>query len=169
MICDGRISILFVCFCVSRFVACDRNYDWWQRKTQLSRGLLNFGVCMFVKSAVKHGLLKFFEYLCTLNTLQTRTQSLDRLNWESNSPEAENKEQKSHAKTKTRHFPILLRINVASILSNIEVVINVRVSRKYINQPLAKSSLILCYKILQKKWQLQKVFTKSWLLGHRGV
>ena len=26
-ICDWWISIRFVCFCVSRFVACDRNYD----------------------------------------------------------------------------------------------------------------------------------------------
>ena len=43
----------FVCFCVSRFVACGRNYDWRQRKTRLWRRLLNFRVCMFVKSAVK--------------------------------------------------------------------------------------------------------------------
>ena len=27
MVCDLWISIRFVCFCVSRFVACDRNYD----------------------------------------------------------------------------------------------------------------------------------------------
>ena len=27
VICDWWISIRFVCFCVSRFVACDRNYD----------------------------------------------------------------------------------------------------------------------------------------------
>ena len=27
MICDCWISIRFVCFCVSRFVACDRNYE----------------------------------------------------------------------------------------------------------------------------------------------
>ena len=27
LICDWWISIRFVCFCVSRFVACDRNYD----------------------------------------------------------------------------------------------------------------------------------------------
>ena len=52
MICDWWISIRFVCFCVSRFVACDRNYDWRQRKTQLWRRLLNFRVRMFVKSAV---------------------------------------------------------------------------------------------------------------------
>ena len=52
LICDWRISIRFVCFCVSRFVTCDRNYDWWQPKTQLSTRLLNFGVRMFVKSAV---------------------------------------------------------------------------------------------------------------------
>ena len=52
MICDWWISIRFVCFCVSRFVTCDRNYDWRQRKTQLRRRLLNFRVRMFVKSAV---------------------------------------------------------------------------------------------------------------------
>ena len=27
MICDWWISIRFVCLCVSRFVACDRNYE----------------------------------------------------------------------------------------------------------------------------------------------
>ena len=27
VICDLWISIRFVCFCVSRFIACDRNYD----------------------------------------------------------------------------------------------------------------------------------------------
>ena len=53
MVCDWWISIRFVCFCVSRFVACDRNYDWRQRKTQLWRRLLNFRVRMFVKSAVR--------------------------------------------------------------------------------------------------------------------
>ena len=51
-ICDWWISIRFVCFCVSRFVACDRSYDWRQRKTQLWRQLLNFAVRVFVKSAV---------------------------------------------------------------------------------------------------------------------
>ena len=54
LICDWWISMRFVCFCVSRFVACDRNYHWRQRKTQLWRRLLNFRVRMFVKSAVKH-------------------------------------------------------------------------------------------------------------------
>ena len=38
--------------CVSKFVACDRNYDWGQRKIQLWRWLLNFRVRMCVKSAV---------------------------------------------------------------------------------------------------------------------
>ena len=66
---------------------------------------------MFVKSAVKHGLPKFFLNICVHSTRYKRVQSLDRLNWESNSSVAENKEQKSHAKTKTRHFPILLQIN----------------------------------------------------------
>ena len=37
VICGFR-SVL--CFSVSRFVACDRNYDWRQRKTQLWRWLL---------------------------------------------------------------------------------------------------------------------------------
>ena len=36
----------------SGFVACDRNYDWRQRKTELWRRLLNVRVRMFVKSAV---------------------------------------------------------------------------------------------------------------------
>ena len=47
----GFQSVLF--FSVSRFVACDRNYDWRQRKTQLWRWLLKFRVRMFVKSAAK--------------------------------------------------------------------------------------------------------------------
>ena len=52
VICDWWFSIRFACFCVARFVACERNYDWRQRKTQLWRRRLNFGVRMFVKSAV---------------------------------------------------------------------------------------------------------------------
>ena len=51
-ICHWWISIRFGCFCVSMFVACDRNYDWGQQKTQLWGRLLNFRVRMFVKSAV---------------------------------------------------------------------------------------------------------------------
>ena len=51
--CDQWIWIRFVCFCVSRFVAFDSNYDWRQWKTQyLWRRLLHFRVWMFVKSAV---------------------------------------------------------------------------------------------------------------------
>ena len=46
----GGFRSVSVCFCVSRFVACDRNYDFRQRKTRL----LNFRVRMFVKSAVIH-------------------------------------------------------------------------------------------------------------------
>ena len=42
VICDWWILIRFVCFCASRFVACDRNCDWRQRKTQLWRRLLYF-------------------------------------------------------------------------------------------------------------------------------
>ena len=47
----GFRSVL--CFSVSRFVACDRYYDWRQRKTQLWRWLLKLRVRMFVKSAAK--------------------------------------------------------------------------------------------------------------------
>ena len=50
----GVFRSVSVCFRVSRFVACDRNYDWRQRKTQLWRRLLNFRVRMFVKSAVSN-------------------------------------------------------------------------------------------------------------------
>ena len=51
---DWWILIHFVCFCVSRFVACDCNYDWRPRKTQLWRRLLNCRVRVFVKSVVIH-------------------------------------------------------------------------------------------------------------------
>ena len=51
-----------MCFCVSRFVACDRNYDWRQRKTHLWRRLLNFRVRMFVKSAVSQ--MRFLPDIC---------------------------------------------------------------------------------------------------------
>ena len=54
MVCDQWLLdfdpfCVFLCF---RFVACDRNYDWWQRETQLWRRLLNFRVRFLVKSAV---------------------------------------------------------------------------------------------------------------------
>ena len=52
VICDWWISIRFVCFFVSRFIACDRNDDWRQRKTRLWRRLLNFRIRVIVKSAV---------------------------------------------------------------------------------------------------------------------
>ena len=58
---------------------------------------------------------EIFLNICVHSTRYKRVQSLDRLNWESNSPVAQNKEQKSHTKAKTHHFPILLRINFASI------------------------------------------------------
>ena len=47
------ILIRFVYFYISGFVACDRNYHWRQWKMQLWRWLLNFRVCVFLKSAVK--------------------------------------------------------------------------------------------------------------------
>ena len=34
LICDRWILIRFVCFCVSRFIARDRNYDWPQQKDE---------------------------------------------------------------------------------------------------------------------------------------
>ena len=60
---DWWISILFVCFCVSMFVSCDRNYNWRQRKTQLRRRLLNVRVRMFVKSAVTKIILVVLDQL----------------------------------------------------------------------------------------------------------
>ena len=52
MMCDLRLVDFdpFCGFCVSRFVACDRDYYWRQRKTQLWRRLLNFRVRVFVKA-----------------------------------------------------------------------------------------------------------------------
>ena len=44
MVCDWLFSIRFVCFCGSRLIACDCNYDWWQQKTHLWRRLLNLRV-----------------------------------------------------------------------------------------------------------------------------
>ena len=66
LFCDWWISIRFVCFCVSRSVACDRNYGWRKQKTQLWRRLLNFRVRMFVKSAVIRFFLffLFFYFIC---------------------------------------------------------------------------------------------------------
>ena len=61
----GFRSVL--CFCVSRFVACDRNYDWRQRKTQVWRKLLNFRVRMFVKRARRQ--LQLLSKLMVMKTL----------------------------------------------------------------------------------------------------
>ena len=70
VICDWWISILFVCFCVSRFVSCDRNYDWQQRKTQLWRRLLTFRVRMFVKSAVRSFCSSDFFFLFWVDVIR---------------------------------------------------------------------------------------------------
>ena len=57
MVCDFDRWILmcFVCFCVSRFIACDNKIMQIDggEKTQLWRWLLNFTVRMFLKSPVK--------------------------------------------------------------------------------------------------------------------
>ena len=112
---------------------------------------------------LKHRLLKLLEYLCTLNTLPTRVQSLDRINWEIKSPLA----QRSGAKKprESRNAPlypqsssIILqergRINffVYFVQDCACVVVNPCVSRKYINQPSAKSSLIL-FKLHTPEWE----------------
>ena len=75
--CDRWISVCFVCFCVSRFVVCDRNYDWRrQRKTQLWKRFLNFRVCMFVKSAVTGaGFFVFFVWLLFCPIIDTPSDS----------------------------------------------------------------------------------------------
>ena len=56
---------VFLCFCVSRFVDCDCNYDWWQPKTQLWRQVLNFRVRMFVKRAVTARMLDILQFPTT--------------------------------------------------------------------------------------------------------
>ena len=43
-------------------VACDRNYDWPQRKTQLWRRLMNLRVRMFVKGAVQKKKKRWNEW-----------------------------------------------------------------------------------------------------------
>ena len=75
VICDWSISIHFVCFCVSRFVACDRNCDWRQHgKTQLRRRLMNLRVRMFVKSAVKdHKFCCSYDWLVTTSCRPIRS------------------------------------------------------------------------------------------------
>ena len=52
VICDWWISIRFANFFVSRLATCNRNYDWRERKMKLWRRLLNFRVCVFLKSVV---------------------------------------------------------------------------------------------------------------------
>ena len=49
----GFQSVLCVSVFQGSLIACDHNYDWRQRKTQLWRRLLNSRVCVFVKSAVR--------------------------------------------------------------------------------------------------------------------
>ena len=48
------------------FPTCDRNYDW---TTQLWRRLLNFRVCVFVKSAVKKCFRTWKQEMLRLQTL----------------------------------------------------------------------------------------------------
>ena len=48
------------------FPTCDRNYDW---KPQLWRRLLNFRVCVFVKSAVKKCFRTWKQEMLRLQTL----------------------------------------------------------------------------------------------------
>ena len=119
----------------------EKNEEW--------RGFLSLIRSEKFARQVKEWTTEVFLNICVHSTRYKRVQSLDRLSLGKQLPGGS----KDHAKAKTRHFPVLLRVNFASILSNIEVV-NVCVSSKYINQPLAKSTLILCNKILQNEWQL---------------
>ena len=76
LFCDWWILIHFVCFCVSsfkvhsqRFIACDHNHDWQQQKAYLWRRLLNFRVCVFLKStAVKNTCTVPFKSKLRLNS-----------------------------------------------------------------------------------------------------
>ena len=81
VICDWWISIHFVCFSVSRFIACDCNYDWWQRKTQFWRQLLNFRVRMFVKSARSQCAGIGYIHVVTTDCLMVHRIVILNLNW----------------------------------------------------------------------------------------
>ena len=106
---------------------------------------------------VKEWTNEIFWIFVYTQHVHTHVQSLNRLNWESNSRLAQNEEQKRPRESQNSPFPILLRINFPSIyfVQYIEVV-NVCVFSKYINQLSAKSSLIPCNVILPKKWQFLK-------------
>ena len=103
---DGRIKS--VLWSRNKWPACGNGFcARWSRKSEREqkRGMKELSlIWKRLLGRLKHRLLKLFEYLCTLNTLPTRVQSLDRLNWEIKSPLAQRSEQKSHAKGKRRHY-----------------------------------------------------------------
>ena len=84
---QGLWLVDFDPFCVFLcFVACDHNYDWRQRKTQLWRRLLKYRVRMFVKSAVNDvpcstltKQTRFFSNFLSAHTSLTQLFSLDLL------------------------------------------------------------------------------------------
>ena len=76
VICDWWMSIRFMCFCVSRFVACDHNYDWRQRETQLWRRPISFRVRVFLKSTVKVTIESHSTEGCNRRALFAKTRGL---------------------------------------------------------------------------------------------
>ena len=67
LICDWWILIRFVCFCVSRFIARDRNYDWPQQKMKLWRRLLKCRIHVFLKSPVSWPFSIVHYFSCSAN------------------------------------------------------------------------------------------------------
>ena len=57
MVCDWLFSIRFVCFCGSRLIACDCNYDWRQQK---KKTVVKVALVSFMKSAVNDKLNHYF-------------------------------------------------------------------------------------------------------------
>ena len=58
MVCDWLFLIRFVCFCGSRLIACDCNYDWRQQKKK--KTVVKVALVSFMKSAVNDKLNHYF-------------------------------------------------------------------------------------------------------------
>ena len=87
MVCELWISNRFVCFSVSRFVACHRNYDWRQQKMHLWRRILNSRVKKHSKGnqgflifSVEHKIYCPIMY-CTLQLYSWRSVIVKKWTW----------------------------------------------------------------------------------------
>lgn len=84
VICDWWISIHFMCFCVSGFVACDRNkkqlpLQQWKMHFYIVSCLLNSRVCLLLESVVTTMLLLSLRWITPLKLFSIPT------HWESTS------------------------------------------------------------------------------------